>query len=194
VWRSGQADNKATLIRVLAAITLVLASCAANTAAPLPATETAMQPYRLQAGDVVRVMIYNQQSLSTDYKVGDNGMISMPLLGDIKAADLTVTELQKALYDGFSNGIFVNPGVSVEVSQYRPLFVTGEVAKPGQYAYTPGLNVLGAIAVAGGFTVRADKEHMAMIRRQTGSSVEWSVNSLTEVRPGDVIVVREHFF
>jgi polysaccharide export outer membrane protein len=179
---------------LLAAFTLALAGCAMNSAPPLPANQTAMQPYRLQTGDVVRVMVYNQQSLSTDYKVGDNGMISLPLLGDIKAADLTVSDLQKALYDGFSKGIFVDPGVSVEVSQYRPFFVTGEVAKPGQYVYTPGINVLGAVAAAGGFTVRADKDRMTMIRRQQGNSAEWGVNSLTEVRPGDVIVVREHFF
>jgi len=179
---------------VLAAFAFVLAGCAANTAAPLPAAQGAMQPYRLQAGDVVRVLVYNQQSLSTDYKIGDNGMISLPLLGDVKAADLTVPELQKSVADGFGNGIFVNPGVSVEISQYRPFFVTGEVAKPGQYAYTPGLSVLGAIAAAGGFTVRADKDRMTMVRRDGGNSSEWAVTSVTEVRPGDVIVVREHFF
>jgi polysaccharide export outer membrane protein len=151
-------------------------------------------PYRLDAGDVVRVIIYNQQSLSTDYKVGDNGTISLPLLGEVKARTLTVQELQKAIYDGLSNGIFVNPGVSVEISQYRPFFVVGEVSKPGQYPYTPGMNVLGAVAVAGGFTVRADNRHMTMIRKQQGNSSEASADPLTEVQPGDVIVVQERFF
>jgi protein involved in polysaccharide export with SLBB domain len=150
--------------------------------------------YRLDVGDVVRVIIYNQQSLSTDYKVGDSGTISLPLLGDINAKTLTVQELQKEIYDGLNNGIFVNPGVSVEISQYRPLFVVGEVTKPGQYPYTPGMNVFGAVAVAGGFTIRADARHLTMIRKQQSNSAEISADRLTEVQPGDVIVVHEHFF
>jgi polysaccharide export outer membrane protein len=151
-------------------------------------------PYRLDAGDVVRVIIYNQMSLSTEYKVGDNGMISLPLLGDVKARGLTAQELQKAVYDGLNNGIFVNPGVSVEVSQYRPFFVVGEVSKPGEYPYTPGINVLGAVAAAGGFTVRADKDHMKMVRKHDTGQTEASADPLTEVQPGDVIEVREHLF
>jgi protein involved in polysaccharide export with SLBB domain len=151
-------------------------------------------PYRLDSGDVVRVIIYNQMSLSTDYKVGDSGTISVPLLGEVKARSLTAQELQKAIYDAFNNGIFVNPGVSVEVSQYRPLFIVGEVTKPGQYPYTPGMNVFGAVAVAGGFTIRADSHRMSMIRKEQTDSTEVSADPLTEVQPGDVIVIHEHFF
>jgi len=151
-------------------------------------------PYRLESGDVVRVMIYNQTGLSTDYKVGDTGMVSLPLLGDVKAQGRTVEELKKAIYDGLSNGIFVNPGISVEISQYRPFFVVGEVGKPGQYAFTPGMNVLGAIAAAGGFTVRADNSRMTMIRKREAAQTQASADPLTEVQPGDVIVVREHLF
>jgi len=180
------------------ALSLAFAACAplmqgANEAANVAAT-SATGPYRLDAGDVVRVIVYNQQSLSTDYKVGDDGTISLPLIGQVKARSLTVQELQKAIYDGLNNGIFVNPGVSVEISQYRPFFVLGEVSKPGQYSYAPGMNVLGAVAVAGGFTVRADNRRMTMIRKVQGSSTEATADPLTELQPGDVIVVREHFF
>ena len=181
-----------------AALALALCACASPADGPGlnagPPTGAAAGPYRLDVGDVVRVIVYNQQSLSTDYKVGDNGTISLPLLGEIRARALTVQELQKAIYDGLNNGIFVNPGVSVEISQYRPFFVVGEVTKPGQYPYAPGLNVLGAVAVAGGFTIRADQGHMSMIRKQQGNSSQYAATPLTDVQPGDVIVIQERFF
>lgn len=161
---------------------------------PTASPAAAAGPYRLDVGDVVRVIVYNQQSLSTDYKVGDGGTISLPLLGEVKARALTVQELQKEIYDGLNNGIFVNPGVSVEISQYRPLFVVGEVSKPGQYPYMPGMNVYGAVAVAGGFTIRADARHLTMIRKTQNNSAEVAAQSSTEVQPGDVIVVHEQFF
>jgi len=178
-----------------AILALALSACAdARYAATMSVPMAASGPYRLDVGDEVRVIVYNQPSLSTDYKVGDTGTISLPLLGEVKARTLTVQELQKAIYDGFNNGIFVNPGVSVEVSQYRPLFVVGQVSKPGQYPYMPGMNVYGAVAIAGGFTNRADARHMTMIRKQQGNPAEVLAESLTEVQPGDVIVVHEQFF
>jgi polysaccharide export outer membrane protein len=188
---------KRLLNLVLALLLSAVAGCAlvpAGSSAPPPLPAVAAGSYRLDAGDSVRVIVYNQQSLSTDYQVGDNGTVSLPLLGEIRARGLTVQQLQKAIYDGLNNGIFVNPGVSVEVAQYRPFFIVGEVSKPGQYPYASGLNVLGAIAVAGGFTVRADERHITMVRRQQGLAAEWSVESLTDVAPGDVIVIHEQFF
>ena len=170
---------------------LVLSGCAGNLP-PLPAANDG--PYRLDSGDQVRVMVYNEPTLSTVYTVGDGGSISFPMIGEIKARALSVEQLRKAIYDALSNGVFVNPGVSVEISQYRPFFVVGEVSKPGQYPYAAGLNVLTAVAVAGGFTVRADKEHMAVVRTAQGHAAEWGVQQLTELQPGDVVVVRERFF
>ncbi|HEX3486876.1 MAG TPA: polysaccharide biosynthesis/export family protein [Micropepsaceae bacterium] len=175
---------------------MALSACADMQYQNLPTASPAAAagPYRLDVGDVVRVIVYNQQSLSTDYKVGDGGTISLPLIGEVKARALTVQELQKEIYDGLNNGIFVNPGVSVEISQYRPLFVVGEVSKPGQYPYMPGMNVYGAVAVAGGFTIRADARHLTMIRKTQSNSAEVAAQSSTEVQPGDVIVVHEQFF
>ena len=188
---------KRFLALMFAALMLALPACAPLMQGPAQNATVAVPPagpYRLDAGDVVRVIVYNQQSLSTDYKVGDDGTISLPLIGPVKARALSVQELQKSIYDGLNNGIFVNPGVSVEISQYRPFFVLGEVSKPGQYSYAPGMNVLGAVAVAGGFTVRADNRRMTMIRKIQGSSTEATADPLTELQPGDVIVVREQFF
>jgi len=171
-------------------VLLLVAACAVPP--PLPPADPG--PYRLDAGDVVRVIVYNQQSLSTDYTVSDSGTISVPMVGEISARSLTVQELQSKIYDKLNNGILVNPGVSVQIAQSRPVFVVGEVSKPGQYPYMPKLNVLGAVASAGGFTVRADQSTVTVVRSKSDHPTEWSAGPLAGLLPGDVVVVHEQFF
>jgi len=170
---------------------LTLAGCA-HPLPPLPVG--ASGSYQLDTGDTVRVIVYNQQSLSTDYIVGDSGTISIPMVGEVKARALTVQELQQQLYNKLNNGILVNPGVGVQLTQCRPIFVVGEVTKPGQYPYVPKLNVLEAVATAGGFTVRADKTYMTVVRPQGDQPTEWSAGPLANLQPGDVVVIHEQFF
>jgi polysaccharide export outer membrane protein len=181
-------------IMVALCLLFTLAGCTGMPLPPLLPAAADTGPYRLDTGDVVRVLVYNQESLSTEYTVGDNGTISIPTLGEIRARALTAQELQKVIFDGLNNGVLVNPGVSVQLAQYRPFYIVGEVAKPGQYPFTPGLNVLGAVAVAGGFTIRADQRQMTVVRTQGNRGGEWSADPLVEVRPGDVIVIREQYF
>jgi polysaccharide export outer membrane protein len=181
------------MVRVIAAfcMLLVLAACAPR--APFLPTDGDGR-YRLDSGDKVRVIVYNEQSLSTEYVVGDNGTISMPMVGEVMARGRTTDELRQAILAELRNGILVNPGASVEIAQFRPFFIVGEVAKPGQYPFVSGLNVLGAIAIAGGFTVRADKNHLVVVRSRDGLAKQWSVEPLTALGPGDVLVVPELFF
>jgi polysaccharide biosynthesis/export protein len=95
----------------------LLASCAPI---PPPLPESPAGPYKLDTGDTVRLIVYNQDSLSTDYTVGDDGMISVPTVGEVKAADQTVQQLQQDIYNKLNNGVLVNPGVSVQLAQGRP--------------------------------------------------------------------------
>ena len=182
----------------LGRILLLAAFCAAGLAAcapvPPPLPAVAAGPYRLDTGDMVRVIVYNQQSLSTDYIVGDDGNISVPTVGAIKASGRTVPELQQDIYNKLNNGVLVNPGVSVELSQARPIFVIGEVNKPGQYPYQPKLNVLGAVAVAGGFTVRANQTYVTITRPTAGGSAQGSATPTDALQPGDVVMVHEQLF
>ncbi len=169
----------------------LLAGCA-HTAPALPMAATG--PYRLDTGDTVRVIVYNQESLSTEYTVSDDGTISGPMVGAVPARGHTVPELQADLYDKLNSGVLVKPGVSVQLSQARPIFVTGEVSKPGQYPFQSRLSVLGAVAAAGGFTVRANREAITVVRSADGHSAEWTAGQLDNLQPGDVVVVREQFF
>lgn len=178
--------------RVAAACCLAILTACAQMPPPLPPAATG--PYRLDAGDTVRLIVYNQQSLSTDYIVGSDGMISVPMIGQVKASSRTVQELQQEIYDKLNNGILVNPGVSVELSQARPVSVLGEVNRPGQYPYQSQMNVLGAVAAAGGFTVRADQNYVVITRSVQSQSRQGSAKPLDGVQPGDVIMVHERFF
>lgn len=170
---------------------LLLASCTNVLPPQLPTADKG--PYRLDSGDKVRVIVYGESSLSTEYTVGDNGTIAFPMIGDIKARSQTVEELQKQIKGGLKS-VLVNPSVSVEISQYRPFFIVGEVGKPGEYAYSTGMNVLTAVAMAGGFTVRADENRLTVVRKKDGQPAEWSANRLSELQPGDLVVIPERFF
>ena len=169
----------------------LLAGCAH---APPPLPYTMADHYQLNTGDTVRVIVYNQQSLSNDFAVGDDGNISMPMVGPIKARGQTVRQLEHDIYTKLDDGILVKPGVSVQLAQTRPIFVVGEVGKPGQYAYVTKLNVLGAVAAAGGFTVRADRNAVTVVRAVRERPAEWTAGVLAELQPGDVVIVHEQFF
>jgi polysaccharide biosynthesis/export protein len=176
---------------VAACFLVVLAAC---TQMPPPLPQAAAGPYRLDAGDTVRLIVYNQQSLSTDYIVGNDGNISVPMIGQVRASSRTVQELQQDIYNKLNSGILVNPGVSVELSQARAVSVLGEVNRPGQYPYQAQMNVLGAVAAAGGFTVRADQAYVVITRSAQGQAAQGSAKPLDSVQPGDVVMVHERFF
>ncbi|HJT44111.1 MAG TPA: polysaccharide biosynthesis/export family protein [Rhizomicrobium sp.] len=177
---------------LVGAVVCALLTACAQAIPPLPSA--AAGTYRLDTGDTVRVIVYNQQSLSNDFTVGDDGAISVPMVGSVKARGLTVRDLELDLYKRLDDGILVKPGISVQLAQTRPVFVVGEVSRPGQYAYLSKLSVLGAVAAAGGFTVRADRSSVTVVRAVQGRPAEWAAGVLAELQPGDVVIVREQFF
>lgn len=151
--------------------------------------------YKLGAGDKVRVNVFGEDTLSGEYEVsGEAGVVSMPLIGDVQAGGLTVTQLQTLIEAKLKDGYLKEPHVSIEVLNYRPFYILGEVTKPGEYPYTTGLTVLNAVATANGFTYRADT-HKVFIKR-AGDPVEheYPLTSMTLVQPGDTIRVKERFF
>lgn len=151
--------------------------------------------YRLGSGDVVRLITFGEDSLTGEFRVSDSGMIALPLVGGVKAEGLSPDALAvrvgKALVQA---NILRSPSVSAEIIAYRPIFVLGEVSKPGQYPYQPGMTVVTAAAVAGGFTYRAVQDYASVMRTQNGVAIEGKASRQSFIEPGDVITIYERRF
>lgn len=181
-------------ISVVMLAVLLLSSCAPGSGLP-PLPQTAAGPYRLGAQDEVRIITFGEEQLTGTFRVNDRGNIALPLLGPVRAAGLTTGELEREVaLDLRNKKVLLDPSVSVEVLRYRPIFILGEVSKPGQYPYQPGMTVLTAVAIAGGFTYRAQTGYASILRTTGDHTVEGRVPRGEAVRPGDVITIFERYF
>jgi polysaccharide biosynthesis/export protein len=178
----------------LSAIALLLSCCTpGHDLRPLPGLSGG--EYRLAPGDMVRIITYGEDPLTGEFRVSEEGMIALPLAGSVKAAGQTPRGLGEAVAAMLKKrGMLTRPSVSVEVSAYRPIYVLGEVNKPGQYPYQPGMTVVSAAAVAGGFTYRAVEDYASVVRTEDGDSVDGKVLRDGLIQPGDVITVFERKF
>jgi polysaccharide export outer membrane protein len=150
---------------------------------------------RLEPGNKLRITVYGEESLTGPYDISPGGFISMPLVGPIKAAGRTRSELEREIAARYRTGGFLqDPHVTIEVLEYRPIYVFGEAEKPGEYPFRSGLDVHAAVAMAGGFTYRASRA--SILIRHAGEQV-WREYPLTEavpIAPGDVIRIPERYF
>jgi polysaccharide export outer membrane protein len=183
-------------VRVLACLLLCLAAgaCAPGRGlADLPPVVPGA--YRLDSGDVVRLITVGDETLTGEFRVSDSGKIALPLLGNVHASGLTPDALAAQITQALVKAnLYTAPSVSVEITGYRAIFVLGEVSKPGQYAYQPGMTVVTAAAVAGGFTYRAIVDYASVVRTEDGVAVEGKAKRQTFVQPGDVITIFERKF
>ena len=170
------------------ALTFTLMLCLGLTATGVLAD--ALEGYRLSAGDKVRVAVFGEDDLSVSERVSDRGTISYPLLGEVKATGLTPAELAEAIAGGLRGPYLVDPRVRVSIEEYREFFVTGQVQRPGSYAYLPGLTVRKAVSIAGGFTERASRNKVFLVP-EGAPDEEQRVKEDDGVRPGDTVVVKE---
>jgi len=170
---------------------VALAGCALQPQVPDAVHFELVAPYQLDSGDQLRVVVFGQDDLSNTYVVDQSGSIAVPLIGAVPARGRTTTAIAAAVGERLRNGYLRHPDVSVEVDKYRPFFAMGEVGVAGQYAFVPGMTVQQAIAVAGGFSARADASSVE-VTRSLGGHVESARLSLSDpVLPGDTITVRE---
>lgn len=151
-------------------------------------------PYQLDTGDVVRVSVYGDAELSKSYRVDDNGAIAFPLVGPVQVRGATTANAASRLAGALANGYMRNPDVAVEVEQYRPFFIQGEVRTSGQFPYVFGMTARAAISTAGGFTDTADRNKVLVYRRQGTEMVKGGVDLDFPIYPGDTIVVNERWF
>ncbi len=150
--------------------------------------------YRLSVGDKLRVTVYGHEDLSGEFEIDATGSISLPLIGDIEATGETADELEVVVTDALRPDYLKNPRVSVELIDFRPFYIFGEVKSPGSYPYSNGMTVISAVAVAGGFTYRARKSRIHILRGAADNQVRIKVEDDTLIRPGDVIEIPERFF
>jgi protein involved in polysaccharide export with SLBB domain len=168
-----------------------------------PATTQAARPaapaggdfaYTLGSGDRLRVTVFGEQDLSGEFEVNNTGKIAMPLIGEVNVGGMTVAQVSASIAEKLSNGYLKDPKVNIDVMNYRPFFILGEVMKPGSYPYVSGLTVVNAVAVAGGYTYRADKNDVTVVRAGDASKREQKIDETAMVYPGDVVRVPERFF
>jgi polysaccharide export outer membrane protein len=160
----------------------------------LPSKAQSDTAYRLGSGDQLRVTVFGQADLSGQFDVDSNGNISLPLIGEITVIERSVRETEALIIDKLKPDYLKNPQVSVEVVNYRPFYIIGEVKNPGSYAYVGGMRVVNAIAMAGGFTYRAKESKLWITRAGEESAGKRPATQETLVLPGDVIEVPERFF
>ena len=167
---------------------------------PLVSTETALSPegeplgYVLGTGDRVRLTVFGEPDLSGEFEVDATGKVSLPLIGDLKVGGLQMREAEKSVADRLAQGYLANPRVNIEVMNYRPFYIIGEVNQPGSYPYVNGMNVLTAVAVAGGYTYRARDDRVILTRANDPQRRKYRAAPDTPVLPGDLIEVPERLF
>lgn len=151
-------------------------------------------PYTLDAGDRLRITVFGQEGLTNSYPVDATGSIMVPLIGSTPVRGLTTDEVSRAIAERLRQGYIREPQVTVQVEQYRPFFILGEITTPGQYAFVANMSVQTAIAIAGGFGPRATKGAVEISRTIAGKTVRASVPLSYQIRPGDTLNIKERWF
>lgn len=150
--------------------------------------------YRLGSGDRVKVTVYGETDLSGTFEVSGTGAIAYPLIGEVKAGGRTIRELEALLDERLRDGYLRKPKVSVEVTNYRPFYIIGEVKRPGSYAYVEGMKVVNAVALGGGYTYRAREDRFFVRRVGDPKDRETEASPDDLIYPGDVLRVPERYF
>lgn len=178
----------------LSFVALSLAACAEGSGLPpVPSYDPAQ--YKLGVDDQIRVMTYGEDQLTSDFRVDSNGKVAFPLTDGLQAAGLTTTQFADEVRESLEKSRMLrNPKVSVEVTAYRMISVLGEVARPGQYPYQPGMTMLTAVAAAGGFTYRSVESRAYVVRQEGDHTVVGNLKPQEYVKPGDVLKIAERHF
>jgi polysaccharide biosynthesis/export protein len=150
--------------------------------------------YHLDAGDRLRVVVYGQEGLTNTYAIDAGGSITMPLIGSVRARGRTTAGLAAEISAKLRAGFIREPSVAVEIEAYRPFFILGEVAAPGQYPYVPNMTVESAVAIAGGFSPRARRDSVTVTHTDASGTARFIVPPGSPISPGDTVLVGERWF
>lgn len=151
-------------------------------------------PYLLDTGDRLRVFVYGQPNLSRAYTVDHDGLITVPLIGEVTARGRTTRNVEETIRRRLGAEFVRDPQVTVDILQNRPFFIYGEVKAAGQYPFVSGMTVETAIAIAGGYSERASTRSFRITRRAHGFADQIEAPGDTPLQPGDIVYVNERFF
>lgn len=169
-------------------------------ATPAPAnaggltTGDVVYSYHLGSGDKIKISVYGEPDLGGTVAVTGDGKISLPLIGEVQAAGMTAPQLQGAIEAIYRQGYLKDPKVNVEVLNFRPFYILGEVKLPGEYPYDNGMTVVKAVALAQGFTYRADQKKVFIKHINDSREIQVPLTSTQTVEPGDTIRIAERYF
>jgi protein involved in polysaccharide export with SLBB domain len=150
--------------------------------------------YKLDVGDKVHITVFDEPDLTGDFDVNDQGIVSLPLIGQVHIAGMTLSEAQDFITQKYAANYLINPRVNVQILNYRPFYVIGEVKTPGSYQYVNGMTVLNAIALAGGYTPRGNPNNIVVKHANSSSNDEQPISENDVVKPGDIIRVNQRLF
>ncbi|MFK7901623.1 MAG: polysaccharide biosynthesis/export family protein [Nitratireductor sp.] len=183
-----------TTFSALAIVSVLATGCATYQPVNEAFHAVLSQPYHLDAGDRLRITVFEQANLSNTYSVDKGGYLSFPLIGSVQARGKTLKEVERNIAMQLRDGFIRNPDVSVEVDRYRPFYIMGEVNAAGQYTYVPGMTAQNAVAIAGGFTGRAQQQDVDVTRHANGKIVNGRVPFSDPIMPGDTLYLRERLY
>jgi len=152
------------------------------------------ESYLLGAGDLIVIQVYGEEDLTLETRLRDNGKISYPFLGEINISNMSIQGLESLITKGLKGDYLIDPRVTVTLQEYRQIFINGEVKEPGGYEFQPGLTVHKAISLAGGFTDRADRKKILLVKENNRAGLATPVGLNDIVRPGDTLTIDESFF
>ncbi len=186
------------MLRILLRCWLVLMCGLGMTVGTMAAAHAAdtnvKDSYRLGAGDEIAIRVFGEEDMDVKTRLGEAGTINFPLLGEIQVRGLTAGEMEQLIIKGLKGPYLIDPIVSVDITEYRPFFVNGEVNKPGAIPFQPGITLRKAIAMSGGFTERAKRDIADVISGNDPDSKPHKAGLDEMVRPGDIITIKQSFF
>jgi len=192
--RSFSAGLTLQFLLFVLAIVGITASFSVRAAAQANQYAASADSYILGPNDRIRLKVYGESDITGEYEIDSTGQVSIPLAGHIRSAGSTTRQLEKSIASALAKGIVRDPRVNVEIAQYRPYYILGEVKKSGEYPYRLGLTVMDAVASAGGFTYRANEGKVYLRRAGAASEETHALDAPVPVYPGDNIRIPERYF
>lgn len=182
------------LIALIAVAIFIAQSQLAFADATAKSPDAVESSYALGSGDKLRVNVFGEADLSGEFVVDDSGFVRLPLIGQIPAGGRTVRQLEQDIAARLGAQYLRDPRVSIEVMSRRPFYIIGEVNKPGEYPFVAGMSVINAVAMAGGYTYRANESSVYIKRKGASEEEKFPADDTTKLLPGDIVNVVERWF